>query len=523
MRWVDFKDSVKRFWSEYKHQKSGMFGLALLIILVILAVAAPIITNPNIPKEWQTGQYWVTNPKNAPPSWENYFTKTTKAPEKVFKINNMHITTKKNGSYTVYTLTFTYYMKYNVPPKDIVITGINSTSQTSSSNNSYQPPKPLKMSILVQRPPEKGVKYNDVLLLSNYPITGSAALQLSYTPQVKNLLFYWLYENGAYKLPMQLPSALPLETKVNQLVFQLQMNNTLYGYYQSADPMKILFGRITDNKGNVLPLQSIIYNTQGLKGPYKFTITVVAPPNVTANFNNFEVVMVGRTYGLLGTDQMGRPIAVGLLWGIRVALAIGISVAASTVIIGILIGVTSAYLGGWADEFIQRVTEFMMTLPVLPMLILLSLYLGGRINLSQLVGILVLFGWMGTTKVARSMALQIKEQTYIEAARALGAGTGRIVFKHIVPQLLPYAFANIALSVPGAILSEAGLSFLGLTNPNLITWGQMLNNAQSNGATINGYWWQVIPPGLAIAIVGLIFVLIGVSLDTVLNPRLKRA
>lgn len=131
----------------------------------------------------------------------------------------------------------------------------------------------------------------------------------------------------------------------------------------------------------------------------------------------------------------------------------------------------------------------------------------------------------GYDQVARSMALQIKEQTYIEAARALGgASTGRIVFRHIVPQLLPYAFASIALSVPGAILSEAGLSFLGLTSNNMITWGgQMLNAAQQNGATLNGYWWQVIPPGLAIAFVGLIFVLIGVSLDTVLNPKLKRA
>jgi len=157
------------------------------------------------------------------------------------------------------------------------------------------------------------------------------------------------------------------------------------------------------------------------------------------------------------------------------------------------------------------------------MLILLSLTFGGRITLPQLVAFLVLFGWMGTSKIARSMALQIKQQTYIEAARALGASTRRIVFKHMVPQLLPYAFAHIALSVPGAILAEAGLSFLGLTSQNMITWGHMLSDAHTNGATLNGYWWQVIPPGLAIAFVGLIFVLIGVSLDTVLNPRLKRA
>ncbi|WP_297071103.1 ABC transporter permease [Thermococcus sp.] len=515
MRWVDFKDSVRRFWDDYKHQKAGMVGISMLIILVFLAFAAPILTSPSIPQEWQTGQAWITNPKNAPPSWENHFSSVTKAPQKLFTIHNMNVKMEKNGTTNVYLLTFNYKMKYNVPPKDIAITGLTS--------NASRPQDTPKVSIVVQRPPEPGVKYETVPILSDAQLPNTGALQLAYTPQVKSLLFYWLYRNGVYRLPMGIPQGVPLEMKLMYLNQQLQMNNTLYSYYQSADPMKMLFGQITNGKGRLLPLEKVIYDTQGLEGTYRFTVKITAPSYVKVNLDKFEVAMVGRTYGLLGTDQYGRPIAVGLLWGIRIAMAIGLSVAVSTVLIGILVGVTSAYLGGWADEFIQRIVEFMMTLPMLPMLILLSLYFGGRISLSQLVGILVLFGWMGTAKVARSMALQIKEQTYIEAARALGAGTGRAVFKHIVPQLLPYAFANIALSVPGAILGAAGLSFLGLTNPNLITWGQMLNNANMNGATINGYWWQVIPPGLAIAIVGLIFVLIGVSLDTVLNPRLKRA
>ncbi|NJE54535.1 ABC transporter permease [Thermococcus sp. 21S9] len=514
MRWVDFKDSVKRFWSDFKHQKSGMFGLFFLIVLIVLAIAAPYITSPNIPKEWQTGTAWITNPKNAPPSWENYFTSEKRATQVEYTEKNLHIVKTENGSYTVYKMTFTYDMNYDVPPKDIVITGLNSTATKPQDN-------PV-VTMYVERPKEDGLKYNTMMLLHNTQLPSSGVIQLAYTQQVKSLIFYWLYENGVFKIPMQLPDSLPMDMKLMYLTQQIQMNSTLYGYFQSMDPMRVIFGKMTDN-GKLRPLDQIINSPEPLKGTYKFTIVITAPSYVKVDFSNFKVAMVGRTYGLLGTDQYGRPIAIGLLWGIRVALAIGISVSVSTVLIGILVGVTSAYLGGWADEAIQRFTEFMMTLPVLPMLILLSLYFGGRISLKQLVFILVLFGWMGTTKVARSMALQIKEQTYVEAARALGASTGRIVFKHIVPQLLPYAFASIALSVPGAILSEAGLSFLGLTSNNMITWGQMLNNANANGATLNGYWWQVIPPGLAIAFVGLIFVLIGVSLDTVLNPRLKRA
>jgi len=514
MRWNDFKDSVKRFWADYKHQKSGMLGLAFLILLVLLAVAAPIITSPNVPKEWQNIQGWTAYPKNAPPAWENYFT-ASKAPSSFVTAKEMGIKSAVNGSYKVYYLTFEYNMKYAEPPKDIVISGLNSSAET--------PQQTPTVSMIVTRPREPGLKYNSLYLIYDSPLPSGGSIQTAYTTQSKLLLLYWLLQNGAYKLPMPLPPGISLDTALTYLMQGIQLNNTLYGDYQAMDPMKVLFGKATDGHGRVLSLDEILYNGSSLQGTYKFTVKVTAPSNVKVNFDNFKVTFVGRSYGLLGTDQYGRPIALGLLWGIRVALAIGISVSVSAVLIGIIIGVTSAYLGGWSDEAIQSFTMFMMTLPVLPMLILLSLYVGGKIQLSQLVLFLVLFGWMGTERVARSMALQIKEQTYVEAARALGASTGRIVFKHIIPQLLPYAFASIALSVPGAILAEAGLSFLNLTSQNMITWGQMLNAAHSNAATTNGYWWQIIPPGLAIAFVGLIFVLIGVSLDTVLNPRLRRS
>jgi len=516
MRWRDLKDSLRRFWSEYKHQKTGMLGLFLLAVLIILALAAPYITNPNVPKEWQTPNAWVLNPKNAPPAWENHFSKISKAPEKIYTIKDMQrYPVVTNGSYKVYKFTFTYNMHYDVPPKDIVIEGF--------AVNTSNPRNIPRISVIVQRPPENGVKDNTVLLLYNSPFPSGGLIQVSYSKTARRLLLFWLAKNGVINL--NIPNNLPMDIKLQYFSNLLLMNNTLYTYYQAMDPMKVLFGRITTADGTPLSLKNITFKSVPLKGDYRFTVIIKVPIQAQAkiNMNNFKFAFIGRTYGLLGTDYWGRPIALGLLWGIRVALSIGISVAVSAVFLGIFIGVTSAYLGGWADEAIQRITEFMVTLPRLPMLILLSLTFGGKITLPQLVAFLVLFGWMGISKISRSMALQIKSQTYIEAARAFGAGTGRIVFKHIVPQLLPYAFAHIALSVPGAILAEAGLSFLNLTSQNLITWGHMLSDAHTNNATVNGYWWQVIPPGLAIAVVGLVFVLIGVSLDTILNPRLRRA
>jgi len=513
MRWNDLKDSLKNFWSDYKHQKAGLAGIALLIVLIGVALSAPFITNPNIPKYWQTGMHWVTYPKNAPPTWENHFSSVTRAPSKTYSYGEYHLTkyfNKTSGS-TIYIIKIPYEMKYDQPPKDIALMGLTSNAST--------PQQVPVVEVAVDRPSEPGVKYSKVVLISDTTMPNNGSLQLSYLPKVKQYVMYWLYENGVIHL-----NTYGMKVTPQTIGMYLMANNTLYQYMSGMDTMEVVFGRITTDTGKPLPLEELFTHPKSLKGDYTITIYLTVPKGVSVNFHDFKVYIIGRSYGILGTDGMGRPIAIGLLWGTRVALAIGVSVAVASVLIGIFIGVTSAYLGGWADEAIQRFTEFMMTLPVLPMLILLSLYFGqSGISLVQLVFILVIFGWMGTEKVARSMALQIKEQTYVEAARALGAGTGRVVFKHMVPQLLPYAFANIALSVPGAILAEAGLSFLNLTSKNLITWGRMLSYAHSNGATMNGYWWQVIPPGLAIAVVGLVFVLIGVSLDKVLNPRLRRA
>jgi len=294
MRWVDFKDSVKRFWSDFKHQKSGMFGLFFLIVLILLAIAAPYITSPNIPKEWQTGTAWITNPKNAPPSWENYFTSEKRATQVEYTEKNLHIIKTENGSYTVYKMTFTYDMNYDVPPKDIVITGLNSTATKPQDN-------PV-VTMYVERPKEDGLKYNTMMLLHNTQLPSSGVIQLAYTQQVKSLIFYWLYENGIFKIPMQLPDSLPMDMKLMYLTQQIQMNSTLYGYFQSMDPMRVIFGKMTDN-GKLRPLDQIINSPEPLKGTYKFTVVITAPSYVKVDFSNFKVAIVGRTYGLMGTME----------------------------------------------------------------------------------------------------------------------------------------------------------------------------------------------------------------------------
>ena len=187
---------------------------------------------------------------------------------------------------------------------------------------------------------------------------------------------------------------------------------------------------------------------------------------------------------------------------------------------GLIYGVYAAYKGKATDEGMMRFNDVIYALPALPFLVILAVTIGNSILL--MIGFLMIFGWVGIAKVSRSMALQIKTKGYVEASKMMGQKDSKIIFRHILPQLLPYAFASIAISVPAAITTEAGLSFLGLGDPTFPTWGQILRDANVYGAVARGLWWWIVPPGLMIAITGLAFVFIGNAMDAIVNPKLKR-
>jgi peptide/nickel transport system permease protein len=232
------------------------------------------------------------------------------------------------------------------------------------------------------------------------------------------------------------------------------------------------------------------------------------------------VILGGKVYGIMGTDDLRRDLAIGLLWGAPVALFIGLTVSVAAVFIGLLYGIVAGYKGNRTDEGLMRINDVFYSLPTLPLLVILSVTIGRSIFL--ITGFLVIFGWVGMAKISRSLALQIKSLGYIEAARLMGQSDTRIIFKHIIPQLLPLTFASIAIAVPSAILGEAALSFFGLGDPSIPTWGQILHDAYSAGAISRGLWWWIVPPGLMIAITGLAFVLIGNALDKTVNVRSRR-
>jgi peptide/nickel transport system permease protein len=282
--------------------------------------------------------------------------------------------------------------------------------------------------------------------------------------------------------------------------------SNLFAYtVDPSRPQIMIFSNTEENK--VLKGRYVIRNTFYLFNP---SDTVV----------DSGVILGGEVYGIMGTDDLRRDLAIGLLWAAPVALFIGLTVSVAAILIGLLYGVFAGYKGNRTDEGLMRINDIFYSLPTLPLLVILSITIGRSIFL--ITGFLVIFGWVGMAKISRSLTLQIKSLQYIEAARLMGQPDIKIIFKHIIPQLLPLTFASIAIAVPGAILGEAALSFLGLGDPSIPTWGQILHDAYSAGAMSRGLWWWVVPPGLMITITGLAFVLIGNALDNIVNVRSRR-
>jgi peptide/nickel transport system permease protein len=272
-----------------------------------------------------------------------------------------------------------------------------------------------------------------------------------------------------------------------------------------TSPQAMIFSQTDENK--VLKGTYVIRNTFYMFDP-------------SDNVVDSGIILGGKVYGIMGTDDLRRDLAVGLLWGAPVALFIGLTVSGAAVSIGLIYGVVAGYKGNRTDEGLMRINDVFYSLPTLPLLVILSVTIGRSIFL--ITGFLVIFGWVGMAKISRSLALQIKSLQYIEAARLMGQSDTRIIFKHIIPQLLPLTFASIAIAVPSAILGEAALSFLGLGDPSIPTWGQILHDAHSAGAMSRGLWWWIVPPGMMIALTGLAFVLIGNALDSIVNVRARR-
>ena len=220
---------------------------------------------------------------------------------------------------------------------------------------------------------------------------------------------------------------------------------------------------------------------------------------------------------LLGTDYLGRDLMAALIHGARVSIVIGVAAAFMSVFIGVTVGALAGFYRGWVEELLMRITEFFQVLPTLLFAMVIVALFGA--SLPMITFAIGVVSWTAVARITRSEFLRIRELEYITASRASGAKNGKLMFQIILPNALPPIIVQAALMVGSAILFEAGLSFLGLTDPNVVSWGQVIG---SNRQYILDASYTVTIPGVAIFVTVLAISLVGDGLNDALNPKLRQ-
>jgi len=465
MKLSDMRNSISDFWKEFRKVKSGIVGLCLFMFFLILVVFEPsLLQFPEANNRWRDINYWENNPKSAPPEWTNFFSSKKSSTSAVLK--NPEEIDKEMGSMRMKEYVFEYDYDFDVPPQDIVF----------MANGSGDP----MVLISIERPDGETID----LIQQSFSLGNANRIRVSMGKDSFNEVMDFASEYEDYSIVSQLDLS---KISLCEIIF----SEAKMGMTKSKVP---------------------------LKGTYKIKITSFLQ-NSSDSIGEAQIVIPGAVFGVLGTDSYKRDLFSGVIAGIKWALLIGILTAVISVSVGVIYGVISAYLGGVWDTIMMRIFEIFVSVPLLPVLIVMSAVF--KPSIWTLIFMMCMFFWVGPVRTVRSMAMQIREETYIEASRALGASHSRIIFKHMVPLLIPYSFASMAIYIPNAIVYEATVSLLGLGDANIVTWGQILSDANSSGAMLNGIWWWVIPPGLSIAVMGMAFAFIGFAMDKILHPKLR--
>ena len=266
-----------------------------------------------------------------------------------------------------------------------------------------------------------------------------------------------------------------------------------------------------------------------------FIVLALAAPLL---FSSDELKVTEATGGVLqppspgyplGTDESGRSVLALVVWGARVSLLVGIAATVISITIGALVGIASGHFRGVTGGALERLTDWFLVIPFLPLAIVLATVLG-----QSLLNIIIVIGvtsWAyglrtvapnqrpGTARLVRAQTLSVEARPYLERAQVLGGGHWHQMSRHVLPNVMPLVLANTTLTVAIAILSETTLAFLGLGDPFRTSWGSMLDDAFQTGAISAGAWWYLLPPGLCVVAVVLAFTLVGRAMENVLDPR----
>ena len=247
----------------------------------------------------------------------------------------------------------------------------------------------------------------------------------------------------------------------------------------------------------------------------------LAPYDVTTSVDvtSQDIYQPPSREHLLGTDDAGKDVLSNFLFGTRVSLVVGFFAAFISIMIGGVMGIVAGFYGGRVENLLMRFNDIMLVIPDLPLMVVIVALT--KPNLLNIIFVIGLLGWTTTSRIVRSQTLAVKSRKFVLRARAIGAGNVHIIIHHILPLVMPLLVVNAILVISLSILNESTLSFLGLGDPTVISWGQMLNYAFGRGAMSAGAWWALFVPGMGIVWIVLALTLFGHGLEQVLNPRLE--
>lgn len=465
--------------------RSGAGKGGLLLLLLLLVGAGYVLATYPLDygkRAWSNPHVWVDNPKAAAPLWINRL-RTDPLPEhQIFTIGEpMATKAARAGRIETYRMPFTY--AYTTPPTFLAVTIANVTYQERPPLITLSLLRPDGNEVRLLRHAVRGPRDGEIGPFHRY-VTDPLRIQLSTDEATVTALQEFLAET--------------FDRHVNERDLRGWVDQAAFGTPLAGDELQFT----------------------PLPGDYELVVQA-AFRDPDDSLGQLRFVVGGAVYGYMGTDSLGRDLAQGLLFGLPIALFIGLVVAVVETAIGVVLGITSGYLGGRTDLLIQRLADIVANVPTLPLLIFMLFVIGP--SLSVILFVLIAFSWPGLTIQIRAMVLHMRTSALVEAIQSLGSSHRRVMFRHILPQIAPYVVSRLIFAAPSAILAEAGLSFLGLGDPSLPTWGQILEAGFRTGGVYVGYWWWIVPPGLLIVLTALTFMLLSLGLEPVVNPRLRRS
>jgi peptide/nickel transport system permease protein len=439
--------------------KMGLIGVVIILILATLTLYSIFALPTNLPQQWNNGDAWILYPINAPPAWVSIFGANV-APTLDMSLSNWSTQTYPVGNFTyyIYTAQLGFTWSTSVLPQNIAFIP---SFQGNASSVSMTWTKPGGASI-------------PITLANPEPSSAYEAQSPSLSQAASNYIL----------------------TNTKQYYSQLSKGQVVSAFFGA-------------------PGASIL-NSTAQSGKYSVSVQVLATTKLNMSSSTFDIV--GTSYGLMGTDYQGKPIDLGMLAGLPNALEVGFFVAVVSTVSGIIFGGLSGYLGGRKDSIMQWVTLVVLAMPVINFLVVMS-FVVGRLSIAIEVSLIAALSWPFFAIIARTVALSIRSQTFVEADKAMGVPAYKVFFSHFMPRLVPVTVAYTVLGIPAGILLAEGLSFIGIVPPNIITWGGILDDAFVNQAAVFGYWWWVVFPGLMIILSAVPFVMIGFALERIIAPR----